>query len=102
MRWFPAVLLAGLVLPVSESSAQPVKPPVFPPINPAVARLEQTITGLDGPGFAIAYSESREALIAACERDTIQIWKKDVLLNIRSGSGSANVLRGHQGAVLAL
>src|SRR5262245_4191740 len=86
----------------TDARAQPPKPAAYPPINPAAARLEQTITGLDGPGFAIAYSETREALLAACAEDTIHLWEKDALLNIRPGSGTANILRGHEGPVLAL
>src|SRR5438094_59865 len=96
----PAALI--LLPALSGIAQQPVKPPTFPPINPAAARLDQTITGLDGPGFAIAYSEPADSVMAACEHGTIQNWKKDVLLGIRSGSGSANVLHGHDGPVLAL
>src|SRR5205807_9360345 len=76
--------------------------PAFPPINPAAARLDQTITGLDGPGFAIAYSPETDTLAAGCERDTIQTWNKDVLLSIRMGSGTGSIIKGHHGAALAL
>jgi WD40 repeat protein len=103
MRRLATVLwLAAFVLGPLAPAQQTAKPAPLPPINPAAARLAQTITGLDGPGFAIAYSETRQALVAACDRDTIRIWKKDVLLNIRPGSGSGNALRGHKGSVLAL
>src|SRR5262245_3152359 len=101
------VLAGAMLLPAVSGMAQqpaqqPAQPPTFPPINPAAARLDQTISGLDGPGFAIAYGDPAESVIAACERGTIQVWKKDVLLGIRSGSGSGNVLRGHDGPVLAI
>jgi len=113
MKVFQAILLrsalvaalAGFAVATSPLSAQkpaPPKPPAFPPINPAIAKLDQTITGLDGPGFCIAYGEAAEVLYAGCEKGTIQGWHKDVLRSIRSGSGSANVLRGHEGPVLAL
>src|SRR5205809_4437068 len=97
MRRLGCGLLGAMVLlpALSGIAQQPAKLPTFPPINPAAARLDQTITGLDGPGFAIAYSEPADSVMAACEHGTIQIWKKDVLLGIRSGSGSANVLHGH-------
>ncbi|MBM4071889.1 MAG: WD40 repeat domain-containing protein [Planctomycetes bacterium] len=98
-------LLATMVVAgfgLSVNGQQPVKGPVFPPINPAVARLDQTIGGLDGPGFAIAYGEDMDLLVAACDTGTIQGWKKDVLLGIRNGTGSANKLRGHEGPVLSL
>lgn len=102
MRLFLSGAVAAIVgLTLLPGEAQPPKPPVFPAINPSAARLEQTINGLDGPGFALAYSESAETLLAGCDRGTIQVWNKDVLLNIRAGSGSANVAREHDGAVLA-
>src|SRR5438128_7083065 len=97
---FVALFWLGLF---QAGAQQPTaKPPALPPINPAAARLDQTINGLDGAGFAIAYSEPAETLIAGCDRGTLQMWNKDVLLNIRAGSGSANVLHGHDGSVLAL
>ena len=99
-----ATSMVALVLftSISSQAQQKGKPPTFPPINPAVARLSQTINGLDGAGFAIAYGEGLDQLYAACEGGTIQGWKKDVLMGIRAGSGSANRLRGHQGPVLRL
>src|SRR5262245_13130921 len=104
MRRLACCLLMGVIgSPVLSGTAQqPAKPPTFPQINPAAARLDQTIAGLDGPGFAIAYGEPADSIMAACEHGVIHIWNKDVLLGIRSGSGSANVLRGHDGPVLAL
>ena len=74
----------------------------LPAINPGAARLEQTIAGLDGPGFAIAYNPDSDSIAVGCERGTIQTWNKDVLLNIRAGSGTSNRLAAHQGPVLAL
>jgi len=91
-----------LFISVSAGAQEKGKSPALPPINPAVARLSQTIHGLDGAGFAIAYGENSDLLFAACENGTIQGWKKDVLIGIRSGSGSANRLRGHQGPILRL
>ena len=99
---FTAGLAFFLVATFPAGAQEKGKPPSLPPINPAVARLSQTITGLDGAGFAIAYSEGLDLLFAACEAGTIQGWKKDVLMGIRSGSGSANRLRGHQGPILRL
>lgn len=93
------LLLAGGSLLVGQ---QPAKGPVLPPINPAVARLDQTISGLEGPGYAIAYGEDMDLLVAACDAGTIQGWKKDVLLGIRNGTGSANKLRGHLGPAVSL
>ncbi len=81
---------------------QPAKPPPLPPINPALARLDQAIGGLDGPGFAIAYNEETGMLAAACERDTIHCWNKDVAMGVRVGEGTPFVLKGHRGPVTAL
>jgi WD40 repeat protein len=97
-------VLSGAMISTPSSAQKPAapKPPAFPPVNPAIARLDQTITGLNGPGFCIAYGDAAEVLYAGCERGTIQGWHKDVLMNIRKGSDTADVLRGHQGPVLAL
>lgn len=74
----------------------------LPAINPGAARLEQTITGLAGPGFCIAFSPEADAIAVGCERGIIQTWNKDVLLNVRAGSGTSHLLSGHQGPVVAL
>ncbi len=96
------ILALAATLGLGQQPGKGPKEPAFPPINPAVARLDQTIGGLDGPGYAIAYSRPLDLLVAACDGGTIQGWKKDVLLGIRTGTGSANELRGHQGPVVAL
>jgi len=90
------------ILAFQAGAQEKGKPPSFPPINPAAARLSQTITGLDGAGFAIACGDEMGLLLAASEAGTIQGWKKDVLMGIRKGSGSANRLRGHHGPILRL
>lgn len=79
--------------------AQPPAPPV---INPAQARLDATLSGLDGPGFAIAADEDTGFLAAGCERGTIPYWSKDVSMGVRAGTGAVHFLNGHQGPVLAL
>jgi len=85
-------------------SAQPppAKPPALPAINPGVARLDQTIGGLDGPGLAIAVRGSGSVLAAAGEHGSIQLWGKDVSMGIRAADGTSNVLQGHDGPVTAL
>lgn len=102
MRFLLGSALFLLVATATLAQQPPAKPPDLPAINPAQARLEQTITGLDGPGFAIAASQATDTVAVGCDRGTIQAWKKDVLLGIRAGSGTGNILRGHQGAVIAL
>ena len=96
------VLLATFALH-STATAQPKEDPKkLPPINPGAARLEQTFNGLDGPGFAIVARDDAGLVAAACDHNTIQLWSKDVLLGIRSGNATANVLSGHQGTVTDL
>lgn len=102
MRRMLAASWVVLLGSLSLTAQPPAKAPDFPPINPAVARLDQTITGLDGPGFAIAYNPETDSVAAGCERDSIQTWNKDVLLSIRMGSGTGSIIKGHQGAVIAL
>lgn len=92
----------ALLLLASTAFAQDKKPPVFPPINPAVARLDQTIAGLDGPGFSLAYHPRRDILVAGCDKGTLLAWHKDVLLGFRPGSGAGHRLAAHAGPVLKL
>jgi WD40 repeat protein len=81
---------------------QPAPAPVFPTINPAQAKLDGTLTGLDGPGFAIAGDEDSGYLAAACEHGSIACWPKDVCMGVRAGGGTECLLAGHQGPVPAL
>src|SRR6202011_3508155 len=96
-RWGGILGPAAILLPPLLA-----QPPALPPIAPNQARLAQTISGLDGPGFALAYSEHSGILAAACERGTIPYWHKDVLMGIRTGEDTPNLLQGHTGPVLAL
>lgn len=100
IRWAASLGMAGVL--VFGASAQTPAPPAPPPIAPNAARLDQTIHGLDGPGFAIAYSEEAGILAAAGENGTIQYWQKDVLMGVRVGDGTPNVLKGHAGPVTCL
>ncbi len=90
---------AAVFLLVSLAAAQPGP---LPPINPAAARLEQTITELDGPGWAIAGGSGSGMLAAACENDAVHFWHRDAVLGFRAGSGPTNTLRGHGGPVTHL
>jgi WD40 repeat protein len=78
------------------------KPPPLPPINPAAARLDTSINGLDGPGFAVAADEAGTFLAAACENGTVQFWHRDVILGLRPGDRNAQELIAHRGPVMAL
>ncbi|MBI1918529.1 MAG: WD40 repeat domain-containing protein [Planctomycetes bacterium] len=92
-------ILAFVGIPRAQ---QPAKPPPLPPINPAAARLDATINGLDGPGFAIAADEQCTFLAAACENGTVQFWHRDVILGLRPGDRNAQELTAHRGPVMAL
>jgi WD40 repeat protein len=74
----------------------------LPAVAPTQARLVQTITGLDGPAFALAYDKSRGILAVGCESGAIQLWDKDVWMGVRSGGHTPAVLRAHTGPVTAL
>ena len=76
------------------------KPPSLPPVNPAIAKLEMTVSDLPGPGFGIA--ASNDVVAAACERDTIVVWKRDALDATRKDAPKSQALKAHQGAVVAI
>jgi WD40 repeat protein len=108
---FPPRLLrplaaAALSLTIAAAPAglaqQPVKGPALPPINPGVARLDQTVEGLGGPGLALAADDRAGMVAAACEDGTVQFWHRDVLLGVRRGSSTCNVLPGHRGPIVSL
>jgi WD40 repeat protein len=99
---FAVAAPAALFLASAWAQPQPVKPPTLPPINPALARLDQTVGGLDGPGLAVAVNDSGGLLAAGGEHGTIQLWGKDVSMGIRAADGTPNVLQGHDGPLTAL
>ena len=103
----PAVI--GLLALTLATAQQPPSSPLraltqpgSPSITPNLARLDQTLGGLDGPGFALAYDESTGVLAAACEGRSIHYWDKGVVAGVRGGSGTPNVLKEHGGPVTAL
>jgi WD40 repeat protein len=95
------VLAAGFAAALYLTSAT-AQPTALPPINPALAHLDQTIGGLDGPGLAVAVKESGDLLAAAGEHGSIQLWGKDVSMGIRCADGTPNVLQAHDGPATAL
>ena len=94
-----AVGLVGMLSLVAGVAGQQPAPPG---IAPATARLDQTLGGLDGPGFALVHREDGDLVFAACERGTIQYWAKDVWMGVRTGEKTPHVLKGHEGPVIAL
>jgi WD40 repeat protein len=101
IRLLPLLAIVLVSVPLIAQPPPPPPPPL-PPINPALARLDQTIGGLDGPAHALAVGDDSGIIAAATEHGTIQCWNKDVLLGIRCGQGSSQTLQAHQGPVLAL
>ncbi|MBI1829828.1 MAG: WD40 repeat domain-containing protein [Planctomycetes bacterium] len=96
------MLLTSPAQTAGKKDKEPVKGPMFPPINPAIARLDITITGLEGPGFAIAYSSTSDLLVASCENGIIQAFKKEAVAAFKGGTGKAEVMKGHDGPVRTL
>lgn len=76
------------------------KPPPPPAVNAAVAKLDVTISKLDGPAFGIA--GGNDILAVACEKGTIQIWKKAAIEASRKDPANPEILKGHQGPVVAI
>ncbi|HEY1860302.1 MAG TPA: WD40 repeat domain-containing protein [Gemmataceae bacterium] len=100
MRFVVAfVLFGGLFAHCLPAAGQQ---PTLSPVAPASARLDQTLAGLDGPGFALAHREDGDSLFAACEHSTIHYWTKDVWAGVRKGAKTPYVLKGHEGPVIAL
>jgi WD40 repeat protein len=84
---------------ISFDAQQPAgKGPTLPPVNPANAKLDITVTGLDGPGFAIAAGPD-DTLVVGCENGTLLRYSKDAIAAFKGGTGKPDVLKGHQGPV---
>jgi WD40 repeat protein len=90
-----------MVLLIASAVAQQPPPSPLTPIKPNEARLDQTLGGLEGPGFALAYNESAGILAAACDGG-IHYWDQGVIQGVRAGNGTPNVLRKHEGPLTAL
>ena len=98
--WFATMSAGVFGIVLLSAQAQPAaKAPMFPPINPAIAKADFTVTGLDGPGFAIAYGSEANLLVVGCEAGTLQAFKKDTLAAFKGGAGKADVWKGHDGPV---
>jgi WD40 repeat protein len=90
------VLVLCLICLTSWACAQP------PAIQPANAKAAETLGGLAGPGFAIAYGEKDGMLVAACEHRALHYWLRPTVVGIRSGDNTPHVLPAHQAPVTAL
>ncbi len=72
--------------------------PVLPVINPAIAKVDITLTGLDGPGFSIA-TGADDTIVVGCENGTLHVYKKDAVAAFKAGTGKPDVWKGHDGPV---
>jgi WD40 repeat protein len=96
-------IVASLAGCAALFAQQPPPPPNPTAINPAQARADQAAgTRLDGPGFAVAYSDDAGLLIAACEGGSLHYWDKDVAMGVRGADGSPHVVKAHEGPALAV
>ena len=96
------VAAALAVIAVGSTLAQAPKAPALPAINPAQARLDQTLGGLDGPCYALAATESGEFLIAGGEKGTLMAWPRSAWMGVRVGEHAPDATPAHYGAITAL
>src|SRR5688572_24787503 len=93
---------AALAQKKDEKDKDKDKAPMIPAINPAVAKLDVTIGGLEGPAFdVVAGGGGKELIVVACESGAILAYKKDELPNLAKGA-KPEVWKAHQGPVVAL
>lgn len=98
-------VLFVLSIGVSATSAQkapPPKAPAFPPINPAIAKLDASAGTLGGPGTALACRANSDLLVAACEDHTLRYWLKEGAAPLRIADATAHILKGHEAPVTAV
>jgi WD40 repeat protein len=88
-----SVCLAAAWVLLARGQPPNARPPALPPINPAAARLSQTLDGLDGPGIGIVYDDRNGILVAGCEKGTLHCWEKHVTLGVRAGGKTPYVLQ---------
>ena len=90
-----ALVAVGVWLSASPADAQPA-------VNPAAARLDGSVNGLDGPGLALACQDDGALVIVGCERGALHYWRKDVVMGVRFGDTAPHTIAAHQGPVLSV
>ncbi len=98
--WLTNALLVATFISVHAQQPEG-KGPTLPPVNPATAKLDITISDLDGPGFAIATGPD-DFLVVALENGTLQGFKKGVIAATKGSPKEQEVWKGHQGPVRCL
>ncbi len=103
-KWLTMMVTGGCgLMLLSAQAQQPAgKGPMPPPVNPATAKLDFTVPGLDGPGFAIATGNDGALIVVACENGTLQSFTKEDLAALKDGKGKLGTWKGHQGPVRAI
>jgi WD40 repeat protein len=106
LRLLVAVALLSL-LPWPAASAQAPKPPALPPINPGIAKLDQTSVALGSPVVGVAWLEGKGLLVAACEDRGLHTWAKTAMEGARvadaKGQGTpGQAFRGHDAPITAM
>jgi len=96
MRWLAGVLAAAVM---GALSGQP--PPPLPPVNPAAARLDATLGGLDAPGVGVVVTDGG-LLVAACENGSLHYWDRDAQFGVRGGDHPPTRVAGHAAPLIAL
>ncbi len=99
MRYCSMIVFSWFALTYAGAQQPPPKGPIFPPINPVTAKLDITVTGLDGPGFALAVGGDGDLIVTACEKGTLLAYKKDAIAAFKSEVGKPDVWKGHDGPV---
>ncbi len=94
------VLVAAACWPAVE--AQAPKPPTLPPINPAVAKLEQTSSPLDSPVVGVVSLDPPGLLVAACEGRDLDSWPRAGAEGVRVADVKAKVQKAHDGPITAI
>jgi WD40 repeat protein len=82
--------------------AQAPKPPAFPPINPAVAKLDQTSAPLESPVVGVAYLDPPGLLVAACEGQAIDSWPRAGAEGVRVADVKGKAQKAHDGPLTAV
>src|SRR6266481_1149730 len=87
--------LGVVVMAVVVGAGTGQQSPPLPPINPAAARLDQTLGGLETPGVAVVVCDDTGLLVVACEDGSLSYWDRDAMLGVRGGDQPPHSLTGH-------
>jgi WD40 repeat protein len=101
LRLIPGLVLVAVVCR-SALEAQAPKPPALPPINPAVAKLDQASSPLDSPVVGVAYLDPPGLLVAACEGQALDTWPRAGAEGVRIADVKAKMQQAHDAPLTAI